>query len=323
MPSVSVVVPVYNTGIYLHKCLDSLVNQSMEDIEIIVVDDGSTDNSCEIIAEYEKRYPSKLRCLHQENSGISIARNNGLQVASGETVAFIDSDDSVDLRFCECLYKKLSENHLDVAVCDFKEVDEIGKTIREVHLPDFESTSVFQHENLLFDINTSPWNKLYRKSYLEENEIFFPVDVKYEDVPFMQNVFAKGAVLGKVNEQLVFYLVRQGSETTKVNRKVYNIFPVLDLVRGCYEGIDNQEILDYIEYFCVNRISVYNLQQVHQEDRKVVDSFINDGFQYLNRYFPNWRRNKHFAKANGLGKRLIKRYKALTKAYVYACRVFQ
>ena len=107
MPLVSVIVPVYNTEKYLRKCLDSLINQTLRDIEIILIDDGSTDGSCKIIEEFEQKYPEKVKCYHQKNRGISISRNKGLQLSKSETVAFVDSDDSVDERFCELLYNKL------------------------------------------------------------------------------------------------------------------------------------------------------------------------------------------------------------------------
>ena len=114
---VSVIVPVYGTEKYLSKCLDSLVGQSLKEIEIIVVNDGSPDNSQIIIDEYDKKYP-QMRGLQKENGGLSDARNYGICHANGEFVAFVDSDDYIEPTMCEDMYEKAVKNALDIVVCD-------------------------------------------------------------------------------------------------------------------------------------------------------------------------------------------------------------
>lgn len=317
MPLVSIIVPVYNTEKYLRKCLTSLVNQSLEDIEIIVIDDGSKDNSCEIIQEFTDEYPSKLRFVHRENGGISDARNMGMEMAKAETIAFVDSDDSVHEHFCKDLYEKLIKDNLDVVVCDFEEVYESGKPSKRVNVGGFEEGTIFEFPHLVFHINTSPWNKLYRKDFLEKHQIRFPLDVKYEDAPFLHQVLSAGARIGKLDEALVYYLIRKGSETTRVNRNVFDIFKVLDLIRESYQQVKDLEIQKYVEFFCINRITVYNLQQTHQTDADAKYTFIRQGFEYLDSHYKNWRSNPYFIQENGCLKRLIKKHEWFTKAYVF------
>ena len=113
MVKISIIVPVYNTEPYLEQCLDSIINQTLEDIEIICVNDGSTDNSLSILEEYASK-DNRIRIINQENKGQGFARNNGLKNVNGEYVLFVDSDDWIELNTCEALYKKVNELDLDM-----------------------------------------------------------------------------------------------------------------------------------------------------------------------------------------------------------------
>ena len=323
MALVSIVVPVYNTQKYLKKCLDSLVEQTVQDIEIIAVNDGSTDESGMILETYQNQFPKKVKVISQENAGISAARNKGIEAATGKYITFIDSDDSIDLQFCEKMLKKIEEEQLDVAVCDFYEVDEDSCEKKYNKIIDFNSTTVYEESRLLFHVNTSPWNKLYRKEFLDDHKILFPLGVKYEDAVFFQKILAKGGRIGKLNEALIFYLIRSGSETTVVKENVVDIFKILDQINKLYrnEGKEKyMKIKEYLEFFNVNRITVYNLQQVYQRKEDLVDPFIEHGFQYLDRHFRKWRKNQYFIQDNSLPERIIKSNKVFTKTYVKLMR---
>ena len=124
MKKISVIVPVYNVEDYLRKCLDSLVNQDFKDYEIIVVNDGSPDNSWDIILEYEEKYSKIIRAFKKENGGLSSARNFGLEKAKGKYVCFIDSDDYVSLDFLSKLYNKAIEEDADIVASDFEMFNE-------------------------------------------------------------------------------------------------------------------------------------------------------------------------------------------------------
>ena len=119
----SIVVAVYNLEKYLPRCLDALVNQTLEDIEILCVDDGSTDSAPQIIEDYKKRYPDKIKTYHKENGGEFTTRNYGLERATGEYVTFVDSDDYVENTWAEKLYNTAKEYDADIAVCGFERID--------------------------------------------------------------------------------------------------------------------------------------------------------------------------------------------------------
>ena len=116
MEKISIIVPVYNVEKYLKTCLDSIINQTYQNLEIILVDDGSTDNSGEICEEYRKT-DSRIILIHKENEGLSMARNFGLDIASGDYISFVDSDDFIARNMMEALYNRLLETQSDMAIC--------------------------------------------------------------------------------------------------------------------------------------------------------------------------------------------------------------
>ena len=159
MPKVSVIVPVYNVENYVEKCLKSLVKQTLQDIEIIIVNDGSTDNSENIIKEFIKLYGEKIKYVTKENGGLSDARNYGMKFASGEYIAFLDSDDYVDITLYEKMYNKAIEEQCDYVECDFiwkyddKEVKDTGNIYKNKH-------------EMLATARVVAWNKLIKRSLI-------------------------------------------------------------------------------------------------------------------------------------------------------------
>ena len=121
IPLISLIVPVFNVEKYLKRCLDSLISQSYKNIEIILIDDGSTDESGKICDRYAKEHSNIIKVLHQENQGLSMARNAGLDIAIGEYIGFVDSDDYVEPKMFERLYNNLLESNADISVCSFFE----------------------------------------------------------------------------------------------------------------------------------------------------------------------------------------------------------
>lgn len=321
MVLVSVIVPIYNSEKYLEKCLQSLVDQTLKNIEILAINDGSTDGSSEILSAFEEKYPHKIKVYHQNNMGISVTRNRGLSYASGKYVTFIDSDDSVELEFCEKMFNQIEKNDLDMVVCDYYEIDKDSKMM--IKIPECNGKTVFEKPELLFDINTSPWNKIYKKEFLVKNAIMFPEGLKYEDAVFFHLILAKKAKVGSIHSALVNYLVHPGSESTVVKKNVFDIFPILETVCSQYENVSKEEyekIEDYLEYFVINRITVYNLQQIYQEDEKLIKDFIEQGFVFLNEKFPHWRKNRLFNRNNNLIKQMIKKNIWITKVVVWILR---
>lgn len=135
----SIVAAVYNLQEYLPRCLEALVNQTMKDIEILCVDDGSTDKAPQIIEEYQKKYPEKVKVFHKENGGEFTTRNYGLERAKGEYVTFVDTDDYVEPDWAEKLYNAAKENDADLAICGFERIDLVTNKVIAINMTGFGS----------------------------------------------------------------------------------------------------------------------------------------------------------------------------------------
>ncbi len=178
-PLISIVVPVYNASKYLDRCLKSILNQTYQNMEIILVDDGSTDGSGELCDEYKKLDP-RFEVIHQENSGVSIARNKALEIARGEYIAFVDSDDYVTAEFLESMYLGMIENHVDLSICGLEKIGGIDISTGEYN-GDFENekillekSGIVERDDLWFHsidsniIGCYLWNKLYKRDLLNK-----------------------------------------------------------------------------------------------------------------------------------------------------------
>ena len=157
----SFVVPVYNTSKYLKKCLDSLVKQTFKDFEVIIVNDGSTDKSKDIILKYESKYGSIIEINH-DNQGLSMARNNGVKKASGKYIIFIDSDDYVLDHFVETLVRNIEKNQADISMCGSVCMDESGKYLFADRY--LEKCYIGKEivDAFILPLKTAVWNKLFR-----------------------------------------------------------------------------------------------------------------------------------------------------------------
>ncbi len=318
---VSVVVPVYNTEKYLRRCLDSLVNQTLKDIEIIVINDKSPDNSKLILDEYEKKFKSKIKVFHNKtNKGIGYNRNLGIKKAAGEYIAFVDSDDWVNETMYEKMYDKAKKDNLDLVICNFhkmleKENDELEEIEPDYKLKYFEDTVLKDKPELLLEVNLAPWNKLYKKELLSEVE--FPEKLKYEDAIVVVKAMERAKKIGMVDEKLNYYLVRNKSETTVMDKKVYDILEITKMIIKELKKHDYyDDIKAYVEAMTIRNLFRYTLQQKYQKDKKIRNDFIDKVFNYLNDEFPNWKSNEIWKQRNFL-KRIIEGSKVLTKIYCW------
>ena len=184
---ISVIVPVYNVEKYIDKCLDNLVNQTLKDIEIIVVNDGSPDNSQDIINSYQKKYPRMIKSFIKPNGGLSDARNYGIKKAQGEYIAFLDSDDYIEIDAYEKMYKKAELKDFDIVVCDLNYVYEDGSVKRVSSKIEHDTTNI---KNVYINMYPCVWNKIYKKT-LFENDIEFKKGVWFEDVDFLYKIWSE------------------------------------------------------------------------------------------------------------------------------------
>ena len=198
MVKISIVIPIYNAEDHLQRCVDSVLNQTEKNIEIILVDDGSKDNSIEICKNYLNQ-DKRVQLIHQENSGVSAARNRGIEQACGEYIGFIDSDDWIEPNMYECLLREANQASADIVICDARTVYEDGK-IQADTITQLSGNQILQKSeftpSLLLEMAGSAWrciykNHRYNDKLQKQKTILFPLGVKFsEDRIF--NLYAFG-----------------------------------------------------------------------------------------------------------------------------------
>ena len=227
---VSVIMPIYNAYDYLVPAMDSVLDQTLREIELICVDDGSTDSSYEIIKEYQKQDP-RVRIITETNAGPALARNNGLKRARGEYIAFLDADDFFEPTLLEELYKLAKEKDLDIAITDY-DLYINRKATFEVPIP-AEHEEIYANgrltsknkdpDTIFLSTNGAVWNKLFRRSFITEKQLQFLSDVKiYEDVYFVATALSFAGRIGKVEKTLMHNRVYTEQSRTRLLKKYFS-----------------------------------------------------------------------------------------------------
>lgn len=321
---VSVVVAIYNVEDYLEECLDSLVNQTMDGLEIIAVNDGSTDSSEKILKDYAIRYPQKIKAIHKNNGGLSDARNVGIERSEGEFIGFVDGDDWVDVSMFERLYKKATASQSDIVVCAFnrmyceseKKYDNryrVEAPVRAIY-SDFEK-SVIENPRLLYASRSYAWNKIYRRSFFLEGGHKFPVGQWFEDTATIYNLLLDAKKISCVFDGLYNYRVRMsGSITSSTKPQIFDIYKSCDAVIDYYsKNTDmSNELGLALEQVIQNHITIrFDLFSKGTSAREKVLAlrYIKRAFSYLDSHFPGWRLRAHIKKR--------KRTKFLAYMYVF------
>ncbi|RAI11984.1 MAG: glycosyltransferase family 2 protein [Candidatus Melainabacteria bacterium] len=217
---VSVIVPVYNVEKYLRECLESLVNQTLKDIEIICINDGSEDSSLEILNEYASK-DSRFVIINQENSGQSVARNKGFDVAKGEYIGFVDSDDWVDLNFFENLYSEAVKNNSDIAAASIRKViyDKLDKYIIKYDSVQTETDTDKKYKLAEIPDWNYIWNKIYKTSSFRKTGLKFKEGVYFEDVILTPQVVYYLQRLTTVPNCCYYYRYNSTSTCTMLSAK--------------------------------------------------------------------------------------------------------
>lgn len=308
---VSIIVPIYNVENYLEKCLDSLTGQSLNDIEILAVNDGSTDSSLDILERYAQK-DSRIVVLNKQNGGLSDARNYAFPYIHGEYVGFIDSDDYIDLEMYETMYKRAIETSADIVECnlhhtfDDSEDTEIGRHIHE-------------KEELIMNGRSVVWNKIYKTSWLLETGVRFPKGLIYEDVNFYCKIVPFLTRIEYVEEPFVHYVQRGTSINNFQTLKTMQIFDILDDIYAFYK--EKGFIKDYGEAleFLYTRILLCSSfgRMARIKDSASRKKAFSLNWKKLQDTFPKWKSNKYLNAYQGKNARFMRSMNPIT--YKISC----
>lgn len=254
-PCVSIIVPIYNTSPYLTRCLDSIIRQTFQNIEIICINDGSTDESLEILKNYEKIDP-RILILNQSNQGLSSTRNEGIKRSNGDSLMFIDSDDTIELDMVEKLYEIMSHEKSDMVIGSYKYIDQQGliQKVKTPIDPKLSKQILFQ-KMLANEISSSVCICLYKKNLLLNNHLFFYENLYYEDAEFQYKALYCAKLISICNDPLYnYYYLNNGSITNIISTK--HIEDLFFIFHSTETFLNNQNL--YFQYESFLLLRVYN-----------------------------------------------------------------
>lgn len=259
---ISIVVPIYNVDRYLEKCIDSIVKQTYTNLEIILVDDGSTDSCPEICDKYKEK-DSRIIVIHKKNGGLSDARNSGILIAKGKYICFIDSDDCVALNYVERLYEKILTKKCDIAVCSYDKVYDTVETFKQIHTG---SEIIFDNIEAIKDLfecdsfmGPMAWNKMYLTSLFRNHEILYPYGKINEDNFTTYKLFFHSKRIVYFDESLYFYMQRTDSITgLEFNEKRLDILQCLDETSLFLKSNEIDLSKEFISYDFMIRFNLVN-----------------------------------------------------------------
>ena len=223
MIKVTLIIPIYNAGLYLEDCLNSAINQTLQDIEIICINDGSTDNSLDIVHCFAQK-DKRIRVINQKNQGLSASRNNAIQISKGQYLAFLDSDDTLELNALELMYTEAKESKSDIVVTQPKKIDKFGN----ITISSFPQLKQNHFENVLNpNFSVSVCTKLFRRTLFDKYSIQFPVGYDYEDHITTLKLFFYAQRVSYLDVTVYNYFLRDNSITTSLSqKKIDDIFQV-------------------------------------------------------------------------------------------------
>ena len=270
---ISIIVPIYNVENYLDRCLKSIINQSYKNLEIILVEDASTDHSQEIAEKYRKIDERIKLLVHQKNAGLSAARNTGLANATGQYIGFVDSDDYIEEDMYQVLYELLEKNDADISICGHKRITE--KTVNTTENQK-EDIKLYDSEGAIREIlvgktmDNFAWDKLFKKELFKL--IKFPLGKYTEDIAIMYLLFHKANRIVETNKKKYNYVIRGDSITgIKSKQKMYD-FLEINLER--YQFIDQHypKLDIYNKYRLVNSIAIVHHQLGYLDEQEAYNS---------------------------------------------------
>lgn len=255
---ISIIIPIYNSERYLKRCLDSVVSQSLKEIEIICIDDYSMDKSVDIVEDFMKSDARVKLFKNKRNKGVSFCRNYGIKIANSDYIGFVDSDDSIDINMYKTMYELAKKDDSCMVICNFRVIDKFG-------IKDFKSFFKNQTKELLFknilskELMPHPWNKIYKKKLFLKNKIKYLENRVYEDAEATHKLIYYANKISISEEVLYNYYINPNSITTSFdNKKIDDIFYVLESTKKFLKYENIFEIYKK-EYLNMIRICIDNV----------------------------------------------------------------
>lgn len=287
MAKVSVIVPIYNVEKYIKRTVDSLINQSFKDIEIVLINDGSTDNSVDIINSY---CDDRIKIYSQSNQGGSVARNLGIEKSTSDFLMFLDADDYYYPDCIEKAYNKIINDNVDICIYGSKFVDDDGNNIKSVVPKSGIIDDLRNNKSILLNIENCTWDKIYKSEIIKKNGIKYPVGLYYQDFGFTFSLLRYVNSISFIEDELIEYTVgRSGNVTNDISNKVFDIFEVIDGIKELYieSGLYEFYFEELKAIFIINIVDKLK-QVVLSNSKDIRDDYIEKCYDYIYKEFGDF-----------------------------------
>ena len=301
MKKISIIVPIYNEEENLRKCIESLINQTYKELEIILINDGSTDKSKEIIESFKDK---RIVAIHKKNTGISDTRNTGIDKSTGDYIMFVDSDDYLELNCIERLIETAEKENSEIVMFNYY-LETPSKRI-EIKLPKIEARNLKEDKDLLTKIHLGPCTKIFKSELIKDN--LFPLNLKYEDVPFVVEAVIKAGKISFVPNYLYHYVIKKSGETITRDERIFDIITICAIVEKKLKQIDYVNKTN----FFVKVLSYYLKNSRYIPNINLRNEFIDAVYIYLKRIDKDWRKSSYLKQESKI-KRVIITHKSLLK----------
>ena len=287
--SVSIIVPCYKVEQYLPRCLDSLVNQTLDNIEIICINDGSPDRCIDILKDYESRYPDTIVIIDKKNEGVWRGRFDAIAIARGEFIGFVDSDDYVEPDFAANLYETAKIHNADISICGFKRIDvQTDNTLTTEMVEEKLPFDINTEPQRLLELNGAPWNKFFRASLLKQLHDFTNPPKIFDDMMLHLLTFPYAKRVAYCPRALVNYIIRDDSIMTTINRsKLDSAYQAMLEVKSVYQK-ECPKLLPLLDAAAFLHMGISLMFRVSYDKQASLSKELQKNRSYLDANFPSW-----------------------------------
>ncbi len=296
-PKISIIVPVYKVEKYLRRSMDSLVNQTLDGVEVICINDGSPDNCLSILKEYQEKYKDKnIVIIDKQNEGVWKGRYDGIKKATGEYISFVDSDDYITLDYAEKLYSAAKKNDSDIVVSGYYRVDVETEHVYSTEMTGFSKRRINMEENPedILTINTALWNKLYKAEVLKKLKNLEKPPRILDDMMFLLLAYLNTKTISFIDDPLYYYMVRSDSIMAQIKKEqIESTENAMVQIKKMYQKDENGknkiEVIDSMAFLHFGISLMFRMSS----DKKNFKEVLKNNREYLDKEFSLWRKTRY------------------------------
>lgn len=314
----SIIVPCYKVEKYLPRCLDSLVSQTLKDIEVICINDGSPDHCIDILNDYKTRFPETIVVIDKQNEGVWRGRFDAIAIARGEYIGFVDSDDYVEPDFAEKLYNTAKDNNADISVCGFHRIDVDSGKILNTEMTEVRSAFEVEKEpERLLELNGAPWNKFFRAPIMKNLHDFEEPPKIFDDIMMHLLTYPSVKKVAFTPHALVNYIIRNDSIMTTIDKsKVNSTYKAMLEVKEVYTKSTSQQLRNFLDAAAFLHLGISLMFRISYDKNANLKEELKRNRKFLDNNFPTWNSNRIVSKNSA------KKYRAALGKTYYARKIY-